>query len=136
MFVPITNTPRGYAWGSTTAIAELLGRRPSGQPEAELWLGAHAGSPAVVVLHRDEALWGSESGGHRTKADRLHFRPWEADGLLKLDAHCRCRYWLARIGSPNLIRCPSGVRTLNSRMPHGWSSGSEATGAPRAESSW
>ncbi len=49
MFVPITNTPRGYAWGSTTAIAELLGRRPSGQPEAELWLGAHAGSPAVVV---------------------------------------------------------------------------------------
>lgn len=49
MFVPITNTPRGYAWGSRTAIAELLGRQPSGQPEAELWLGAHPGSPSEVV---------------------------------------------------------------------------------------
>jgi len=49
MFVGITNTPRNYAWGSTTAIADLLGRKPSGQPEAELWLGAHAGSPAVIA---------------------------------------------------------------------------------------
>jgi mannose-6-phosphate isomerase len=49
MFVGITNTPRPYAWGSTTAIAELLGREPSGQPEAELWLGAHPGSPSVIL---------------------------------------------------------------------------------------
>ncbi|TFD50830.1 mannose-6-phosphate isomerase, class I [Cryobacterium frigoriphilum] len=49
MFVGITNTPRNYAWGSPTAIATLLGREPSGQPEAELWLGAHAGSPAVIT---------------------------------------------------------------------------------------
>jgi mannose-6-phosphate isomerase len=45
MFVPIANTPRDYAWGSTTLIAELLGTQPSGKPEAELWLGTHAGSP-------------------------------------------------------------------------------------------
>jgi mannose-6-phosphate isomerase len=49
MFVEIANTPRDYAWGSKTAIAELLGTRPSGGPEAELWLGAHPGSPARVV---------------------------------------------------------------------------------------
>ena len=49
MFVGITNTPRDYAWGSTSAIAELFGKQPSGAPEAELWLGAHAGSPARVV---------------------------------------------------------------------------------------
>jgi mannose-6-phosphate isomerase len=49
MFVSITNTPRPYAWGSTSAIASLLGRAPSGEPEAELWLGAHAGSPSVIV---------------------------------------------------------------------------------------
>jgi mannose-6-phosphate isomerase len=49
MFLAITNTPRDYAWGSTTAISTLLGRRPSGRPEAELWLGAHPGSPSVVV---------------------------------------------------------------------------------------
>jgi mannose-6-phosphate isomerase len=49
MFVGITNSPRDYAWGSHTAIASLLGTPPSGKPEAELWLGAHAGSPSVVV---------------------------------------------------------------------------------------
>lgn len=49
MFVGITNTPRDYAWGSTSAIAELLGTVPSGRPEAELWLGDHPGSPARLV---------------------------------------------------------------------------------------
>ncbi|GAA3735634.1 mannose-6-phosphate isomerase, class I [Leifsonia bigeumensis] len=55
MFVAITNTPRDYAWGSPTAIAELLGSRPSGGPEAELWLGAHPGSPARIVGAEDAA---------------------------------------------------------------------------------
>ncbi|MEI5584909.1 MULTISPECIES: mannose-6-phosphate isomerase, class I [unclassified Agromyces] len=49
MFVAIRNTPRDYAWGSHTAIAEFRGTEPSGAPEAELWLGAHAGAPAEVV---------------------------------------------------------------------------------------
>ncbi|MGR0320226.1 mannose-6-phosphate isomerase, class I [Agromyces sp. ZXT2-3] len=49
MFVAIRNTPRDYAWGSHTAIAEFRGVQPTGSPEAELWLGAHAGSPAEVV---------------------------------------------------------------------------------------
>ncbi|TFB91251.1 mannose-6-phosphate isomerase, class I [Cryobacterium algoricola] len=49
MFVGISNTPRDYAWGSTTAIAGLLGTTPSGKPEAELWLGAHPGSPSVIT---------------------------------------------------------------------------------------
>jgi mannose-6-phosphate isomerase len=48
MFVGITNTPRDYAWGSTTAIADLLGTVPSGGPEAELWLGGHPGSPSRI----------------------------------------------------------------------------------------
>jgi mannose-6-phosphate isomerase len=49
MFVGISNTPRDYAWGSPTAIAELLGTEPSGRPEAELWLGTHPGSPALTA---------------------------------------------------------------------------------------
>lgn len=49
MFLGITNTPRDYAWGSTTAIARLLGREPSGKPEAELWLGAHPGWPSKII---------------------------------------------------------------------------------------
>jgi mannose-6-phosphate isomerase len=49
MFVGITNTPRDYPWGSHTAISDLLGTSASGEPEAELWLGAHPGSPAVIL---------------------------------------------------------------------------------------
>ena len=46
MFVAITNTPRDYAWGSTTAIPSLWGMPVTGLPQAELWLGTHPGSPA------------------------------------------------------------------------------------------
>ena len=44
----IENVLRDYAWGSTTAIAALLGRPESGGPEAELWIGAHPDSPSVA----------------------------------------------------------------------------------------
>jgi mannose-6-phosphate isomerase len=44
----IENVLRDYAWGSTTAIAGLLGRPESGRPEAELWIGAHPGAPSVA----------------------------------------------------------------------------------------
>ncbi|MCS0499457.1 mannose-6-phosphate isomerase, class I [Protaetiibacter mangrovi] len=81
MFVEIANTPRDYAWGSRTAIAELLGTEPSGGPEAELWLGAHPGSPARVV------------GEHRTLLEvvegRLPFllKVLAAAAPLSLQAH-------------------------------------------------
>lgn len=45
----IDNVLRPYAWGSTTAIAALLGRPESGGPEAELWIGAHPDSPSVAT---------------------------------------------------------------------------------------
>lgn len=44
--MPLTNEPRDYAWGSTTLIAALEGRVPSGAPEAEVWFGDHAGDPS------------------------------------------------------------------------------------------
>jgi mannose-6-phosphate isomerase len=44
----IENVLRDYAWGSTTAIAGLLGRPESGRPEAEMWIGAHPDSPSVA----------------------------------------------------------------------------------------
>lgn len=51
----LLNTLRPYAWGSTTAIAELLGREPSGGPEAELWIGAHPGAPSRVISGAQQA---------------------------------------------------------------------------------
>jgi mannose-6-phosphate isomerase len=44
----MTNTVRPYAWGSRTAIPALLGVEPTGEPQAELWMGAHPGSPSLV----------------------------------------------------------------------------------------
>jgi mannose-6-phosphate isomerase len=45
----LTAPIRGYAWGSRTAIAALQGRPPADGPEAELWMGAHPGAPAVLA---------------------------------------------------------------------------------------
>ncbi len=49
----LRNAVRPYAWGSRTAIADLLGRPvPAPHPEAELWMGAHPGDPSRL-LRRD-----------------------------------------------------------------------------------
>ncbi|HEY8982505.1 MAG TPA: mannose-6-phosphate isomerase, class I [Streptomyces sp.] len=42
----LDNTVRPYAWGSRTAIPHLLGVEPTGEPQAEMWLGAHPGAPS------------------------------------------------------------------------------------------
>lgn len=55
MFVGLTNRPIDSAWGSKTAIAELLHRAPSGKPEAEYWLGTHHVSPSILVDGPDGA---------------------------------------------------------------------------------
>lgn len=44
----LSNTVRPYAWGSQTAIPELLGTAPTGEPQAEMWMGAHPGAPSRI----------------------------------------------------------------------------------------
>lgn len=95
MFVELQNTPRPYAWGSRTAIAKLQGRKPSGEPEAELWLGAHEGSPARLadgsgVGHPDLASWiAADSASAGLTRSRLPFllKLLAADAPLSLQAH-------------------------------------------------
>ncbi|WUR82368.1 mannose-6-phosphate isomerase, class I [Streptomyces phaeochromogenes] len=45
----LDNTIRPYAWGSTTAIPHLLGVEPTGEPQAEMWMGAHPGAPSRTL---------------------------------------------------------------------------------------
>jgi len=46
----LENPVQHYAWGSRTAIPELLGRpSPAGEPWAELWMGAHPVATSRVV---------------------------------------------------------------------------------------
>jgi mannose-6-phosphate isomerase len=63
----LANPVRSYPWGSTTAIPELLGLPPTGEPQAELWLGAHPSAPSTVegdgsLLERIEADPAGELG--------------------------------------------------------------------------
>lgn len=63
----LRNAVRPYAWGSRTAIAELLGGPvPSPHPQAELWLGAHPADPSVL-LHAD--------GAQTSLLEALHAEP-------------------------------------------------------------
>ena len=52
---PLEGVPRAYAWGSPTAIPELLGVPPTGQPVAELWFDRQL--PFLLkLLAADKAL--------------------------------------------------------------------------------
>lgn len=96
----LRNAVRPYAWGSRTAIAELLGRPvPTPHPEAELWMGAHPGDPSRVVRDGAEVslldLLEAEPGYHlgpeclRRWGGRLPFllKVLAADEPLSLQAH-------------------------------------------------
>jgi mannose-6-phosphate isomerase len=45
----LDNPIQHYAWGSRTAIPELLGRPAAIEPEAELWIGAHPKAPSRLA---------------------------------------------------------------------------------------
>ena len=84
-----------YAWGSPTVIPELLGVEPTGEPQAELWFGAHplapsmaAGEPLDKIVDRDpEAVVGTASVD--AFGPRLPFllKIIAADRPLSLQAH-------------------------------------------------
>ena len=45
----LKNTIQEYAWGSTEAIPDLLGRKnPERKTQAELWMGAHPKAPSLI----------------------------------------------------------------------------------------
>ena len=85
----IVNTPRDYAWGSTSAIAGLLGTVPSGSPEAELWLGDHLACPARVKSTGQSLIaWGA-SHPERFGTGPLPFllKVLAAESPLSIQAH-------------------------------------------------
>lgn len=67
----ITNRARDYAWGSPGGISRLLGSAPTTTPEAELWLGAHAGSPSSSV--ESDAPWRDLQEWEQTSGQQLPF---------------------------------------------------------------
>jgi mannose-6-phosphate isomerase len=60
----LKNPVQEYAWGSNTAIQELLGKPVSDKPMAEMWMGAHSKAPSKVLIQEqwrslDEVIDGS-----------------------------------------------------------------------------
>lgn len=47
--IRLTNPAQHYAWGSITAIPDLLGLPATSEPLAELWMGAHPSAPSRVT---------------------------------------------------------------------------------------
>jgi mannose-6-phosphate isomerase len=86
---------RPYAWGSRTAIPELLGVEPTDRPAAELWYGAHPDDPARVgETTLDKLIAGDPVGmlGERVVAEfgpRLPFllKVLAAETALSIQVH-------------------------------------------------
>ena len=93
--VALTGVARPYAWGSRTAIQQLLGRPPDGQPIAELWFGAHPDDPSTVdgapldsLIAADPAGWLGSAGVERF-GPRLPFllKVLAAETALSIQVH-------------------------------------------------
>lgn len=83
----LLNTIRPYPWGSTTALAGLMGTVPDGTPQAELWMGAHPAAPSRLVRASGpeplDARIGSQPAAELGEATLRRFGP-RLPFLLKL----------------------------------------------------
>jgi mannose-6-phosphate isomerase len=95
----IKNTVQDYAWGSLTAIAELLGQPATGRPQAELWMGAHPKAPSqayhdgkwesllqLIEAHPADVLGEKVAQRYGNKLPYL-FKVLAADKPLSIQAH-------------------------------------------------
>ena len=89
MLVPLSNDPREYDWGSTTLIAELTGRAPSGRPEAEVWFGDHPADPAETPDGRPLDEWIAAEGASSGVPEHLPYllKLLAAASALSIQAH-------------------------------------------------
>ncbi|GAA2347401.1 mannose-6-phosphate isomerase, class I [Streptomyces kunmingensis] len=79
----LTNTVRPYAWGSTTAIPHLLGTEATGEPQAEMWMGAHPGAPSRTERGPLDEVIAADPAGQLGEAAVRKFGP-RLPFLLKL----------------------------------------------------
>lgn len=126
MFLRISGESRDFAWGSAGDISRLLGRVPSGAREAELWLGAHAGAPSVVLEPQaaggrtDLAAWiaaDPEAALGRGRGARLPFllKVLAAASTLSLQAHPNREQAIAGFARENALGIPLDAPDRNYR---------------------
>lgn len=94
------NTIQPYAWGSHSALAELLGQPgPTTDPQAELWMGAHPKAPSQVwadnqwhslekLVSQDPVFFLGEATADRFKGTfPFLFKVLAVDQPLSIQAH-------------------------------------------------
>lgn len=113
-FYLLKNPVQEYAWGSHSAIAELLGTRPDQNiPQAELWMGAHPKAPSLakvddawvslekmIAANPDQVLGSTVASKFQNTLPYL-FKVLAAARPLSLQAH------------PNLAQAREGYRREN-----------------------
>jgi len=117
VFVPIGNAPRDYAWGRVDGVAGVLGTAGTGGPEAELWLGAHPGSPARTVAGEP---WATLLDWERESGSRLPFllKILVSGGPLSLQAHPTPAQAEAGFADENLRGVPLTAAHRNYKDPY------------------
>ncbi len=91
----LTPEVQRYAWGDSSFLASLQGRVPSGEPEAELWMGAHPNAPATLAdgrklnsaIAENPELWLGPSASARFGELPFLFKILTADRALSIQAH-------------------------------------------------
>lgn len=112
----LKNTIQEYAWGSSSAIANLLGQRnPQDKPQAEMWMGAHWKAPSLVQHNRQwvslpdlikahpEAMLGKSVAENFSNRLPFLFKVLAAAKPLSIQAH------------PDLQQAREGFRRENAR---------------------
>lgn len=127
----LNNEIQPYAWGSKTAIPDLLGRpNPDGLPQAELWMGAHPKAPSVVqtpeggvpldaLVERcpDDILGPRVSAAFERKLPFL-FKVLAAAAPLSIQAHPDAGMARAGFARENRIGLPLNAPERNYRDPN------------------
>ncbi len=100
-----------YAWGQPGSISALIGATPTGEPEAELWMGAHPKAPSALdggqtlldAISADPAALLGERVDHAFGQLPFLFKVLAAEIPLSIQAH------------PSLERAVAGFADENER---------------------
>lgn len=117
--IAIDNSPVSAAWAATGGISELLGRGPSDDLEAELWLGSHHRSPSRVT--EPGAEWADLAQWEEATGRRLPFllKILDAATPLSLQAHPTAEQAQAGYQRENAAGIPLEAGHRNYRDPRG-----------------
>ena len=109
----LRNIVQPYDWGPVDGLARLLGSEPTGEPEAELWVGTHERGPSTVVD-------GDPAAGGRSLAEVVGDLPFLLKVLaigqaLSLQAHPSAEEAAAGFAREEAAGLPVGAPERNYR---------------------